>query len=122
MHIGELAAETVPPLLQGKLLHLIRVGVDVNRHGKAGELDRIGDGPLVAEVGQGYEDAVDFRAILPENPGARCRILPGRDDTVGRVFFRDGDDVDVSFLQFCEYLCAAPVLPVRPEKRRDFPR
>ena len=71
---AHLAAEAVAPVGQGHLAGVVAKGVDEHRHVEAGETDGVGDGPLVAEIGQGDDDAVDLLAVLLEEVAAEARL------------------------------------------------
>ena len=61
-----------------------------HRHIELGEANGIGYGTLVAEVGQGHQNAVDLVAIGPEDLGAQPGLVQRFDGPVaGGAGFRD---------------------------------
>ena len=70
-----LAAERVAPVGDGHLGRVVGEGVDQHRHVQAGPAQGVGDGALVAEVGQRDQHAVDLVAVRLEQIGALPRIL-----------------------------------------------
>ena len=85
------------------------VGEGVDEHGdvEPGPAQRVGDGALVAEVGERDEDAVDLVAVALERVGAELRLLEALDGAVVRRVGGRDDGADAGLLKHLED-CLAP--------------
>ena len=79
-----LAAEAVAAMLDRHAPALVREGVDEHRHVEVRPAQRVGHRPLVAEVRQRHEDAVDLVAAGPEQVGAGAAVGEAFDGPVRR--------------------------------------
>ena len=68
IHDGKLAAERVAPAGDVELIEIVRIRLHEDRHVETGQLERIGDPFLVAEVREAHQDAVDAITIAPDQP------------------------------------------------------
>jgi hypothetical protein len=88
-----LAAEAVAPVLDRQLVGGVGRRLHQHRNAEIGEAQRVGDRALVAEVGQGDDDAVDAVAVGFEQRRAFLRVLEGLDHAEARVLGRQHDRV-----------------------------
>ncbi len=102
-----LAAEAVAAVGDGHDVDLVRRGLDQNRHVEAGPSQRVDHGALFAEVGQRDHDAVDLLAVGVEEIGALARVFHALDAAEGRLFGRQGDDLEPGRFQHLDHVRAA---------------
>jgi hypothetical protein len=113
---GHLAAEAVPPIGDGHRADPVGEGVDQDRHAKVGQPQRVGDGPLVAEVGERDKHAVDVVAAAPEERRAALGIGPGFHGPELRVFGAERDDAQALGLQHVQHRPAAALAEMSGEE------
>jgi hypothetical protein len=102
-----LAAEAVAPVLDRHQRRRVWRRLHQDRHVQVGHPERVRNAPLVAEVGQRHDDAVDRVPVPPEEVGARPRLGPRLDGAVLRVVRPEHDDFDPRLLQDGAHLLAA---------------
>ena len=93
-----LAAEAVTAMGYLHGLFAIGRGLHEDRHLQRGIADGVGDTAFVAEVRQGYDDAVDFIAVFAEEIAAAARLFMSFDGTVLRFFRAQRDYFDAGLL------------------------
>ena len=111
-----LAAEAVAAMLDAHPARLVGKRVNEHRHVQPGQAQGIRDSPLVAEVRQGDEDAVDLSAVGLEELGALLRVGPRLHRPVLRLLRAQGDGLDALFLQHGEDGLAALLAELGGEK------
>ena len=111
-----LAAERVAPPVQVHLGHVVVEGVDQHRHVQRGPAQRVGDGPLVAEVGQRHQHAVDAVTVLLEEVGAALRVVEALDAAIGRLLGRKGYHVEAFLRQHLQHGLASALTEMAGEK------
>ena len=72
---GNFSAERIAPARGRKLLQIVRIALNQNRHVEPGQLQRVGHAFFVAEVRQADEHAVNFARVLAEQFGAFARVV-----------------------------------------------
>ena len=85
------------------LRHVVGKSVDQDRHVEAGPTERVGDGPLVAEIGQSDQHAVNGVAVFLEEIGAFLSIGQALNAAVLRLLRRQRDDFEALFLENAQH-------------------
>ncbi len=93
------AAEAVAAIGDGHLAGRVGRGLDQDGNVERGEAKRVGDGTLVAEIGQGDDDAVDHAGFRTEQLRAALGFFVRFDGTVLGLFRRESDNIETRFLQ-----------------------
>ena len=89
------------------LLGIVGRGLDQHRHAQVGQPQGVGNGALVAEVGQGHDDAVDASRLRLEQVGAAPGLLPGFDRAVLALFRSERDHIHAGRAQHPQHFFAA---------------
>lgn len=97
-----LAAARVPPALHGEMVQIVRICLHQHRNLQTGEPERIGNGPLVAEVRKRNQNAVDLCAVGAEQIGAGAGVGPCFDRAALRGLLIQDDRFDVQRAQQSE--------------------
>ena len=114
--VRHLAAERVAPILDRHVLRVVREGMDQHGHVQFGPAHGVGDGALVAKVGQRDQHAVDFVAVGAEQVGAAAGFFNALNAAVARFLRRERNHIDAFLLQHLKHGLAAGVTEVRREK------
>ena len=92
-----LPAETVPAVLDRHFLHVVGEGLDQDGHVQSGQADCVRHAPLIPEVGEADQNAVDFLPVLLEQLCALSGLSSGLHRAVGGVLRTQCNGLD-SFL------------------------
>ena len=104
---GQLAAEGVAAVERVELVQLVVAGLHEDGHAQLGELQGVDHAELIAEVGQGHDDAVDLVAVLVEEVGALAGVGDGLDGPAGCRVLGQDDGAMAQVLDLAEQLLAA---------------
>ena len=91
---GHLAAEGIAPVGDGHDVRVVGEGLHEHGHVEFGPAQRVGNRPLVAEVGQGDEHAVDLVTVAAEEVGGFLGVGNAFDAAIGRFVGIDQNRLD----------------------------
>jgi len=111
-----LAAERIPTVGERHALGVVGEGVDEHGHVEAREADRVGNGLLIAEVGEGDENSVDAIRMFFEDLGAGPSVLEALDGTELPCLGGQGYDIESRFREYGEHRLAPCLAEMRGEE------
>src|ERR1700758_2470119 len=100
-------AEAIAAVQDGHLRRVIRCGLNQYRDAETRKAQRVRNRALVAEVGQGDDDAVDLVAMFSEQGRAALSLFMRFDCSVLAVFGTENDGIDAGLRQRLNHLLAS---------------
>ncbi len=111
-----LATEGVTAILDRHVLLVVGESVDQHGHIQLGPAHGVGDGTLVAEIGQCDQHAVDLVAVGTKQVGAAACLFDTFDAAVARLLRSEGDHINAFIGQHLEHGLTTAVTKVGREE------